>query len=84
MKRTKLWKIQFSFSEKTIDVLKKLKTITGASSFAEVLRNAIALYNYVVSAIMAGDTIQFLTPDGKIREVVFPFIIMKKQGESDG
>ena len=76
-----LRKIQFSFTEKTIGVLKKLKTNTGASSFAEVLRNAIAFYYFVVFSMIKGATIKFLTPEGEIKELILPLILNAKKRE---
>lgn len=75
----KMAKMQFAFSEYTCAVLEKLKDDLGASSKAEVVRNAISFYKWAIEEQQQGKKI--FTENLKTKEryqVVFPLVSHKK------
>lgn len=74
-------KIQFIFSAKTVEVIDWLKKISHAASWAEVVRNAIYVYNYFVNAIRNGWEIYHIDKDGHATQVILPNIHGQQESE---
>jgi hypothetical protein len=66
-------RIQFEFSPDAYERLKKLKRETDAQSYAELVRNALRVYEFVVKQEKAGRHLG-IVEDGKLtREIEFLF-----------
>jgi hypothetical protein len=50
--------------------LEELETLVGASSKADVLRDALQLYEYICRRISEGDKIQAITKNGETETLV--------------
>jgi hypothetical protein len=61
-------RVQLDLPEKAVERLQILKTKTEAISYAEVIRNALRLYEAVVEEAEAGSTFQLRLRDGTIKE----------------
>lgn len=67
-------RIQFDLSEKDIKGLDELKAEIGATSRAEVLRNALNIYATLSGMSREGGRIQIVKNDGRIIEPHLPGI----------
>ncbi len=75
------FRVQFDFSKETLGGLDKLQMQTGASSRAEVVRNALGIMIWVVGHLLKGNEIKVhRKKDGGIEEcaVEFPFLLINK------
>jgi hypothetical protein len=61
-------RVQLEFPEKSIARLARLKTLTEADSYAEVLKNALRLYEFAIDKSSQGATF-LLQEKGKSPEV---------------
>ena len=61
-------RIQLDLPDKAVERLQALKAKTEAISYAEVIRNALRLYEAVVEEAEAGSTFQLKLRDGTIKE----------------
>ena len=59
-------RIQFDVPKKVYDSYVRLKKEVGAASLAEVIRNAIHIYAFMVKAFREGGKIRVLHKDGSI------------------
>lgn len=50
-------RIQMDMPPKSVERLKRLQTITEASSYAEVMKNALRLYEAMINEVEAGNDI---------------------------
>lgn len=66
------YRVQLDFSGKNLDELEQLKDIIGASSRAEVIRDALRWLFFCAEEVALGTTI-ILERGEKQREVAFPF-----------
>lgn len=71
-KQTDKYRVQLDFSGKAVAELEKLKRDIGASSRADVIRNALRWLFWCSEQVSQGGAI-LVERDGKQREVVFPF-----------
>lgn len=71
-------KIQFTFSQKTIEIIDWLKKVTDAASLAEVIRNALYVYHWLAKFIINGGEVFCVDVEGKPVKLIFPNI--QKQG----
>lgn len=70
-KATGAHRIQFEFSDEAYERMGKIKELTGATSFAELIRKALRVYEWVVQQEKNGYAIG-LVKDGKMaKEVKF-------------
>ncbi len=67
-------KKQFLFSEGSLAILDNLKERTNSASWAEVLRNALFFYWWLVRFIIKGGEVYSLDKDGTPSKVVLPNI----------
>jgi hypothetical protein len=63
-----LKRVQFDLPHKSIERLDAIKAKTEASSYAEVLRNALRLYEAVIEQAEAGNTFLISDPQGNVRQ----------------
>ena len=63
-------RVQLDLPEKSMARLQDLKTRTEAGSYAEVIKNALRLYESVVTEAEAGASFQLRMPDGHLKEYV--------------
>ncbi len=75
---TDKYRVQLDFSGKAVAELDQLKEIVGASSRADVIRNALRWLFWCSDQVSSGATI-LVELNGKQREVVFPFVMRKVQ-----
>lgn len=61
-------RVQFDLPEKSMERLQELKTKTEAASYAEVVKNALRLYEAVITEAEAGNTFFVRLPNGSSRE----------------
>lgn len=66
-------RIQIDFSPTAMRVLAQIKMRSGASTNAEVVRNALRLYDWFLGQKLEGAKIHVVSPDGSAREVEFMF-----------
>lgn len=62
-------RIQLELPEKSLERLQHLKAMIEASSYGEVLRNALRLYEYVINESSQGATF-LIQQEGKAPEVI--------------
>jgi len=60
---TRKRRLQMDISQAAYDRLNRLKDMTDASSFAEVFRNALKLYQLVAEARLQGKNLALQDPD---------------------
>jgi hypothetical protein len=60
-------RVQLELPQKSMDRLRKLKDITEAGSYAEVLKNALRLYEAVISEVNQGNEIMIKDKSGEVR-----------------
>ncbi len=63
-------RVQLDLPEKSLARLQDLKAKTEASSYAEVIKNALRLYESVVSEAEAGSSFLVRSPSGQMKEYV--------------
>ena len=61
-------RVQFDLPEKSYARLQELKLKTEASSYAEVVKNALRLYEAIISEAEAGNSFFVKEPEGNLRE----------------
>jgi hypothetical protein len=64
--------LQLDFTEEAYNRLNAIREMSGAKTNAEVVRNALRLYEWFLEQIRAGYTIQ-IVKDDKVREVELLF-----------
>ena len=69
---SKMKRMQFDILDEDAQKLKELVEATGSASMAEVLRNALSLYQFLVEESKKGCRVQVFDPESNvIREPVF-------------
>lgn len=58
-------RIQFDFTTDRVEALDSLVAATDATSRAEVVRDALALYRHLGPALLAGHEVYIRGPDGR-------------------
>jgi hypothetical protein len=66
-------RVQIDFSPAALKVLTQIKDRSGATSNAEVVRNALRLYDWFLSQKAEGAKIHVVASDGTTKEVEFVF-----------
>lgn len=66
-------RIQFEFSPEAYERLQQIKAETGAQSYAELVRNALRLYEWVIQQERDGYKIGVTKENKLVREVEFLF-----------
>jgi hypothetical protein len=70
-RRTEPKRIQFEFSRDAVERLDKVKRETNASSYAELVRNALRVYEWVIETERKGFEIGVVKDDGLLKVVKF-------------
>lgn len=65
-----LKRIQFDLPEKSLARLQELKAKTEAASYAEVVKNALRLYEALIEEAESGNTFLVRSADGSTRQYV--------------
>lgn len=63
-------RVQLDLAEKSLARLQELRARTEAASYAEVIKNALRLYEAVVDETEAGGTFMVKQRDGQMKEYV--------------
>ena len=58
-------RLQFDFSEKSFDLLEKIEQLTEAKTKAEVVRNAVTAYAWLIEKVQKGETLTIPIEDLK-------------------
>jgi hypothetical protein len=61
-------RVQLELAEKSFERLTLLKEKTEATSYAEVMKNALRLYESIIAQHEAGKRLFLRSPDGQITE----------------
>jgi len=72
-KSEKARRIQFEFSPEAYERLDEVKQATDAQSYAEVVRNALRVYDWMIKQQNKGYTIALSKEGEPLREVEFVF-----------
>jgi len=67
-KTTKTTRVQLELAEKSYERLNLLKDKTEATSYAEVMKNALRLYESIIAQHDAGKRLCLRSSDGQISE----------------
>jgi metal-responsive CopG/Arc/MetJ family transcriptional regulator len=63
-------RVQLDLPERALNRLQELKEKTEATSYAEVVKNALRLYEAVVAETEAGNSFMVRAPSGEMKEYV--------------
>jgi metal-responsive CopG/Arc/MetJ family transcriptional regulator len=63
-------RVQLDLPEKALQRLQDLKSRTEASSYAEVIKNALRLYEAIIEETEAGSSFLVRSADGQLKEYV--------------
>ena len=75
--RDRKYRVQLDFAADAFNELNDLMKRLGASSRAEVIRNALGVLRWVTKHLSEGSKIVVERKDGKRVEVDFPFLLIK-------
>lgn len=64
-------RMQFDFTEDAYRRLEKLTKVSGASSKAELVRRALAMYDRAAQCMKEGGKLVIVTSDGEQKELLF-------------
>jgi hypothetical protein len=67
--RAPLLRRNIVLTQRTVDRIATLRERTEAATDTEVMRTALALYDKIVENVLAGSKVQFVEPNGNIREL---------------
>lgn len=74
-------KVQVYFDERALEIINELKEASGSQSMAEVIRDALGLYNWVLKMHNQGYSIGTIQDGDAIQEVVLPFTMRKVKSQ---
>lgn len=69
--KPKTTRVQLELPEKSMERLRRLKDLTEASSYAEVAKNALVLYERIMDMHESGDKFLVRDESGKQRQLEF-------------
>ena len=72
-KQTDTHRMQFEFSDDAYERLIRIKTLTGAKSYAELIRNSLRLYEWVSQQQSEGYELGLVKDDNLVKAVRFVF-----------
>jgi metal-responsive CopG/Arc/MetJ family transcriptional regulator len=67
-------RLQFDFSDESLGQLDELKGATGATTRAEVIRQALRLLQWTIEQTQDEKATVLVEKNGKQREVIFPYM----------
>jgi metal-responsive CopG/Arc/MetJ family transcriptional regulator len=71
-------RLQFDFSDESLGQLDELKCATGATTRAEVIRQALRLLQWTIEQTQDEKATVLVEKNGTQREVIFPFLSSAK------
>jgi metal-responsive CopG/Arc/MetJ family transcriptional regulator len=71
-------RLQFDFTDEALGELDELKSATGASNRAEVIRQALRLLQWTIEQTKDENATVLVEKNGRQREVIFPFLTSGK------
>jgi metal-responsive CopG/Arc/MetJ family transcriptional regulator len=71
-------RLQFDFTDGALQELDELKSATGASNRAEVIRRALQMLQWTVEQVRDEKATVIVEKNGRQREVIFPFLSSAK------
>ena len=75
-------RLQFDFSEEALKQLDELKDAAGVGTRAELIRQALRLLQWTLTETQDNKATILVERDGKVREIVFPFMPSSRERES--
>lgn len=72
-RRTEFKRIQFEFSPDAVARLERIKRETGTGSYAELVRNAVRIYEWVLEMQNQGFDIGIVKDDSLVKIVKFMY-----------
>jgi hypothetical protein len=69
MEKGKKTRISLDLSQSAFGRLEDLESVTDANSKADLIREALRLYEYLVKQSIKGSKVQCVAPDGSVTEV---------------
>ena len=75
-------RLQFDFSEEALKQLDELKDAAGLGTRAELIRQALRLLQWTLTETKDNNATILVERDGKMREIVFPFMPNLRERES--
>ena len=67
-------RLQFDFTDEALGELDELKSATGATNRAEVIRQSLRLLQWTIEQTQDQNASVLIEKNGRQREVVFPFL----------
>ncbi|MFN7936069.1 MAG: hypothetical protein U0R19_22250 [Bryobacteraceae bacterium] len=67
-------RLQFDFTLDALEELEDLQRITGLQTRVEVIRHALRLLQWAAEEVNLNDATLLIEKQGKLREVVLPFL----------
>ncbi|HZB88368.1 MAG TPA: hypothetical protein VE291_06910 [Terracidiphilus sp.] len=67
-------RLQFDFTDEALHELDDLKSVTGASNRAEVIRQSLRLLQWILEQTQDQNATVLVEKNGRQREVIFPFL----------
>ena len=67
-------RLQFDFTDEALSELDELKSETGASTRAEVIRQSLRLLQWTIEQTKDENATVLVEKNGRQREVIFPFL----------
>ena len=77
MDKKKTYRVTLDFSRESQGYIEDLQARTSSSTKAEVFKQALNVFDFIVDEIARGNKFIILSTDGSQREVVFPPMISK-------
>jgi len=71
-------RLQFDFTDEALGELDDLKSATGASNRAEVIRQSLRLLQWTIEQTKDQNATVLVEKNGRQREVIFPFLTAGK------
>ena len=75
-------RLQFDFNEESLRQLDELREATGLPNRAELIRQSLRLFSWIMDQTQNKKATFLLEKDDKIREVVFPFWTVQSETET--
>lgn len=70
-------RVQFDFSSESLQRLDDVKAKTGATTRAEVVRNALRLYEWLVNEVDAEGTVKVFDKDNEVTSIFKAQLLLK-------
>ncbi len=74
-------KVQVYFDERSLKIIEELQVASGSQSMAEVIRDALGLYNWTLRMSRKGYSIGTIKDGKPIKEVILAFNMRELEDE---